>query len=148
MIFCKLGPRSLFSFLRQPTTRHCPHSHAAAASRLLLTAGRAAIDRYLLHDGPSAANPLKGQTDGRTDGRPTVAQTVLSMGSVRNLPDHIRLLGLRSPVMSAVSPHTPHQSTRRPPTSARHWKLKTRPWVASSVPMSDPVKDAPLRKCL
>jgi len=68
------------------------------------------------------------------------------MGSVRNLPDHIRLLGLRSPVMSAVSPHTPHQSTRRPPTSARHWKLKTRPWVASSVPMSDPVKDAPLRK--
>ena len=69
MIFCKLGPRSLFSFLRQLTTRHCPHSHAAAASRLLLTAGRAAIDRYLLHDGPSAANPPQGQTDGRTGAR-------------------------------------------------------------------------------
>jgi len=37
--------------LRQLTTWHCPHL------QLLLTAGRAAIDRYLLAAGPTAANP-------------------------------------------------------------------------------------------
>ena len=45
---------------------------ATAAARLLLTAGRAAIDRYLLPAGPTAANPPSGvrrmgQTDRRTD---------------------------------------------------------------------------------
>jgi len=43
--------------LRQLTTWHCPHFPAAAAARLLLTAARAAIDRYLLPAGPAAANP-------------------------------------------------------------------------------------------
>ena len=51
---------------------------ATAAARLLLTAGRAAIDRYLLLAGPTAANPPSGvrrmgQTDGRTVGRATLA---------------------------------------------------------------------------
>ena len=45
---------------------------ATAAARLLLTAGRAAIDRYLLPAGPIAANPPSGvrrmgQTDRQTD---------------------------------------------------------------------------------
>ena len=61
---------SVFSFLRQLSTWHC--------SRLLLSAGRAAIDRYLLTAGPTAANPhqrsaagkrLNRRTDRRTDGR-------------------------------------------------------------------------------
>jgi len=46
------------------------------AGRLLLTAGRAAIDRYLLAAGPTAANPLQRraagwdrQTDARTHAR-------------------------------------------------------------------------------
>jgi len=43
--------KSVFSFLRQLTTRHCPHL------LLLLTAGRPAVDRYLLAAGPTAANP-------------------------------------------------------------------------------------------
>ena len=47
---------------------------ATAAARLLLTAGRAAIDRYLLLAGPTAANPPSGvrwmgQTDRQTDGQ-------------------------------------------------------------------------------
>ena len=55
---------SVFSYLRTPTTWHCPHSPAAAA----------AIDRCLLPAGPTAANlqqrvcccwPMLGQTDGR-----------------------------------------------------------------------------------
>jgi len=49
---------------------HCPHFPAAAAARLLLTAARAAIDRYLLPAGPTAANPP--QRTGQTDGHPTV----------------------------------------------------------------------------
>jgi len=44
-----------------------------AAARLLLTAGRAAIDRYLPAAGPTAANPLQRRAaagwDGHTDGR-------------------------------------------------------------------------------
>ena len=47
-----------------------------AAALLLLTAGRAAIDRFHLAAGRTAANPLQrrvngtdGQTDGRTDTR-------------------------------------------------------------------------------
>ena len=48
----------------------------AAAAPLLLGAGRAGIDRYLLPAGPTAANPphavaavdrWNGQTDGQTD---------------------------------------------------------------------------------
>jgi len=54
---------------------------AFAAARLLLTAGRAAIDRYLLAAGPRAANRQQRgavgerdrRTDGQTDGRPAVA---------------------------------------------------------------------------
>jgi len=63
--------------VRQLTTWQCPHfpaarrcCGAAAAARLLLTAGRAAIDRYLLPAGPAAANP--SQRTGQTDGHPTV----------------------------------------------------------------------------
>ena len=57
----------MFSFLRPLTTWHC--------SQLLLSAGRAAIDRHLLPTGPTAANPPHAaaavdrwvrQTDGRT----------------------------------------------------------------------------------
>ena len=48
-----------------------------AAARLLLSTGRAAINRYLLPTGPTAANPQQRraaagwdrQTDGRTDDR-------------------------------------------------------------------------------
>jgi len=47
--------KSLFSFLRQTATWHCPDS----AARLPLTAGRAAIDRYLLSAAPTAANPQR-----------------------------------------------------------------------------------------
>ena len=49
------------------TTRHCSH--------LLLSAGRAAVDRYLLAAGPTAANPPRRRAaagdgaDGRTDAR-------------------------------------------------------------------------------
>ena len=59
---------SVFSFIHQLTTWHCPHSAAAAAARLLLSASRSAVDRYLL----LAANPQHAaagcdrQTDGRT----------------------------------------------------------------------------------
>ena len=44
----------MFSFLRQLTTWHC--------SQLLLSAGRAATDRYLLPAGPTAANPPHAAT--------------------------------------------------------------------------------------
>jgi len=47
--FSEKKNKSAFSFLRQLTTRHCSH--------LLLDAGRAAIDRYLVAAGPKAANP-------------------------------------------------------------------------------------------
>jgi len=58
--------KSVFSFLRQLTTWHC--------SQLLLSAGRAAIDRYLLAvHGPQQQTRLKMRsmdgTDRRTDGR-------------------------------------------------------------------------------
>jgi len=55
-----------------------------AAAAELTPAGRAAIDRYILPAGPTAANPLHAaaageldryadrQTDGRTDGHRTV----------------------------------------------------------------------------
>ena len=40
----------------------------------MLTAGRAAVDRYLLPAGPTAANPRQWPaTDGQTDGSTTVA---------------------------------------------------------------------------
>jgi len=51
----------VFSFLRQLTTWHCPHSAAArrcgASAADRWPAGRAAIDRYLVATGPTAANP-------------------------------------------------------------------------------------------
>jgi len=58
--------KSVFSFLRQLTTWHC--------SQFLLSAGRAAIDRYLLPvHGPQQQTRLKMRsmdgTDIRTDGR-------------------------------------------------------------------------------
>jgi len=44
-----------------PTTWHCPHSHAAAAARLLLTAGPPAVQQSivisLLLAGLTVANP-------------------------------------------------------------------------------------------
>jgi len=55
-----LNSKSAISFLRQPTTWHCSH--------LLLSAERAAIDRYLVTAGPTAANPP--QRDGRTGADP------------------------------------------------------------------------------
>ena len=56
--------KSVFSYL---TTRHCPLPHAASA----------AIGRYVLHAGPTAANPPHAaaaskwhrQSDTQTDGR-------------------------------------------------------------------------------
>jgi len=65
----------VFSFLRQLTTWHCPHVLVRAA--LLLTAGRAAIDRYLVAAEPASAKLTKrraaaGRTDRHTDGRSTV----------------------------------------------------------------------------
>ena len=52
---------SVFSRLRQLTKWHCPRLIAVCtphtAARLLLTAGRAAVYRYLLPAGPTAANP-------------------------------------------------------------------------------------------
>jgi len=61
--------KSVSSFLRQLTTWHCTH--------LLLSAGREAIDQYLLAAGPTVVNPPRrrvaaedvtdGQTDRRTD---------------------------------------------------------------------------------
>jgi len=56
-----------------------------AAARLLLTAGRAAVDRHLLVAGPTAANLQQrraaagwdnGQTDGRIDPAPHTMRTV------------------------------------------------------------------------
>jgi len=48
--------------------------HAFAAARLLLTAGRAAIDQYLLATRlTAAAAGWDRQRDGQTDGRPIVA---------------------------------------------------------------------------
>jgi len=59
--------KPVFSYLRTLTTWHCPHSPAAAA----------AIDRYLLPAGPTAANLQQRRAatgwDRRTDGRPTDA---------------------------------------------------------------------------
>jgi len=61
-----------FSFLRKARWQR---STARIRPTLLLSAGRAAIDRYLLPAGPTAANlqrwvcccgPMLGQTDGRT----------------------------------------------------------------------------------
>jgi len=57
---------------------------AFAAAPLLLTAGRAAVDRYLLAAGPTAANPQQRratagwdrQTDRRMDARPTTGCAV------------------------------------------------------------------------
>jgi len=59
---------SVFSFVHQLTTWHCPH-----LLLLLLTAGHAATNQYLLPTRPTAANPqqqrVMGQTNRQTDGR-------------------------------------------------------------------------------
>ena len=59
-----------------------------AAARMLLSAARAAIDRYLLPAGPTAANPPQrpnAGTDRQTDGRPTVTQISLRMRAVQTM---------------------------------------------------------------
>ena len=61
---------SLFGFLRHLTTGHCPH--------LLLSAGLAAIDRYRLVAGPTAANPLDSFTDPAPHTMPTLSINILS----------------------------------------------------------------------
>ena len=64
--------KSVFSYLRTPTMWHCPHSPAA---RLLLTAGRAAVDdiSYLTSSQQQTHHSAYGsrmeQTDRQTDGR-------------------------------------------------------------------------------
>ena len=70
---------SVFSFIHQLTTWHCPHSAAAAAARLLLSASRSAVDRYLL----LAANPqhVAAGWDRQTDGRATVTYSLLHSDS-------------------------------------------------------------------
>ena len=58
---------SVSSFLRTLTTRHCPHSPSTS---LLLSAGNATIDRYILPAVPTAANLAAAdrRTDRQTDG--------------------------------------------------------------------------------
>jgi len=46
----------------------------AAAAPLLLGGGRAAINLYLLHAGPTSANPPHGTDSRQTDGHPTATQ--------------------------------------------------------------------------
>jgi len=53
---CPADNTSMFSCLRTLTTWHCPHPAAAATARLLPTAGRAAVDQYLLPAGFTATN--------------------------------------------------------------------------------------------
>jgi len=84
--------KSVFSFLRQLTTWHC--------LQLLLRAGHAAIDRYLLPVVPKAANPphgraaaewyetnrrTRGQTDGRMDARQFHIDSVAHASSANNI---------------------------------------------------------------
>ena len=77
-----MGQPNPWTTLRQRTMWHCPHSAAArlAAARRAAAEARptaAAIDRYLLPAGPTAAIPphvaaageWNRQTDGQTDGR-------------------------------------------------------------------------------
>jgi len=74
--------KSVFSFLRQLTTWHC--------SQLLLSAGRAAIDRYIPPAGPTAANPPQDaaavdgwdrQTNRRTDTVPYMPYAMRAMST-------------------------------------------------------------------
>ena len=86
--FCSRNNKSVFIFLRQLTTCHCPHLLPCAV--LLRAQRRAAIDRYLLLAGHTAANlqqrsaagewrhkQTDGQTDGRTERHRTVTYTLL-----------------------------------------------------------------------
>jgi len=81
--------KSVFSFLRQLITWHCPHLLLNAV--LLRRPAAAAVDRYLLPAGPTAANPpyaaaavdrwdrqtdTRTETDRQTDVRRTVTQTL------------------------------------------------------------------------
>jgi len=52
----KLANKSLFSFLHQLSTWHCPHLLSSERRALAPLLSRA-IDRYLLSAGPTAANP-------------------------------------------------------------------------------------------
>jgi len=54
--------KSMFSFLRQLSTGHC--SHLLLSAVLWLSAGRAAIDRYLSPAGRTAANPHERRAAG------------------------------------------------------------------------------------
>ena len=74
--------KSVFSFLHKLTTWHYPHLSATCCAAVCL----AAINRYFLPAGPTAANlqhwvcccePMLGQTDRQTDERPTDAETLL-----------------------------------------------------------------------
>jgi len=62
---------SLFSFLRQPSTRHCPHLLPCALLRPAEC--RTATGRYYLRTGLTAANlpraAAAGEWDRQTDGR-------------------------------------------------------------------------------
>jgi len=76
--------KSAFSFLRRLSTWHCSRllSIAVLRRRCGRAPGRAAIDRYFVPAGPTAANPqprrpndatdreTDGQTDRQTDARP------------------------------------------------------------------------------
>ena len=72
--------KSVFTFLRQLTTWHCSHLLRRAMLRRgccdRRPAGRAAIDRYLMAAGFTAANPQQRRaadgTDGQTDGHESV----------------------------------------------------------------------------
>jgi len=78
--------KSVFSYLRTPTMWHCPHSPAA---RLLLTAGRAAVDdisyptssQQQTHHSAygSRMEQTDRQTDGRTDARELQMQRACSV---------------------------------------------------------------------
>jgi len=65
--------------LQLPTTAGDVALHAFARCKTLLRAGRAAIDRYLLLAGPTAANPQQlraaARRDRRTDHRRTSNET-------------------------------------------------------------------------
>jgi len=89
--------KSVFSKLRQLTTWNCPHSSA-----LQLSAGRAAIHRYLLPAGPTAATGLlllvHAGTDRWTDTIPLhrpCSSYYASSANNRSIVDTIGWLGSR-----------------------------------------------------
>jgi len=97
--------KSVFSCLRQLTTWHCPHS-AAATTRLLVIAGRAAINLYLLRAGPTAANPQQRRLDG-TDGRTDARQLH------RPCSTHTYVIGANNVLSSSVAQFTRRKLERK-----------------------------------